>query len=305
MLRSPHGGPAVTLVVSLIIPDGIVLAGDSLATIETLNTLQGQVDVTCPNCQHQHTAPAVIQGSMIPATSFPYAQKIFPFMQRYGIGTAGAGQLNSKSIYFIMRQLETEVLRKPSAKQPKGVSALAKLVGKRAMTLLHEEANAANVDPAVIPNGYVQFSVVGYDGQDPKTIRLYIGAKVETRETTGPGSYLIGISDVAAALWNVRKDIPLYRNFSLQHAVEYAEFLISSTASHQRFYGTLPSVGGAIDIALVTPFDGFRWIRQKPLFATITGDMYAQTEDEPATITTASRRIKRTNRSHRVPTRKA
>jgi hypothetical protein len=38
----------MTLVVSLLIPDGIVLAGDSLATIETLNTLQGQVDVTCP-----------------------------------------------------------------------------------------------------------------------------------------------------------------------------------------------------------------------------------------------------------------
>src|SRR5713226_1504252 len=98
----------MTLIVSLQIPDGIVLPGDSLATIETLETLQGQVDVTCPNCQHTHTVPAVLQGSMVPSTSFPYAQKIFPFMRSFGVGTAGAGQLNGKSIYFIMRQLERE-----------------------------------------------------------------------------------------------------------------------------------------------------------------------------------------------------
>ncbi|HSY51394.1 MAG TPA: hypothetical protein VLC46_21500 [Thermoanaerobaculia bacterium] len=266
----------MTLVVSLLIPDGIVLAGDSLATIETLNTLQGQVDVTCPQCQHQHVVPAVIQGSMIPATSFPYAQKIFPFMKRYGIGTAGSGQLNGKSIYFIMRQLEEEVLRSPKRKQPESVDAVAKLVADRALSLLHDEARAADVDPAIIQNGYVQFQVLGYDGETPKVVRLYVGATVDSPEATNPGSYLIGVSDVSTALWNVRTDIPLYRHFSLQHAVEYAEFLISATASHQRFYGTLPSVGGSIDIALVTPFDGFRWIRQKPLFATITGDIHAK-----------------------------
>ena len=287
----------MTLVVSLLIPDGIVLAGDSLATIETLNTLQGQVDVTCPSCQHQHTAPAVIQGSNIPATSFPYAQKIFPFMQRYGIGTAGAGQLHGKSIYFIMRQLEAEVLRQPKSKRPKGVSDLARLVASRATSLLHAEAKAYNLDPAIITPGYVQFEVVGYDGEDPKIVRLYIGATCESREATTPGSFLIGISDVAAALWNVRKDIPLYHNFSLQHAVEYAEFLISATASHQRFYGTLPSVGGAIDIALVTPFDGFRWIRQKPLFEAIIGDSYAQDESQPAKAVTRNKRTRRPRRN--------
>jgi len=260
----------MTLIVSLQIPDGIVLAGDSLATIETLNTVQGQVDVTCPNCQHQHTAPAIIQGSLIPATSFPYAQKIFPFMKAYGVGTAGAGQLNGKSIYFIVRQIEREA--QLATVPPDSVAAVAKLIGDRALDLLHTEAKAGGVDPAAIRSGYVQFQVVGYDGEMPKMVRLRIGATIEADEKSIPGSYTIGVYDVAQALWNVRTDIPLYQNLSLQHAIEYAEFLISATASHQRFYGTLPTVGGAIDIALITPFDGFTWIRQKSLFATIAGE---------------------------------
>lgn len=266
----------MTLIVSLQIPDGIVLAGDSLATIETLNTVQGQVDVTCPNCQHQHTAPAIIQGSMVPATSFPYAQKIFPFMKNYGVGTAGAGQLNGKSIYFMMRQLEEEVLKLQSHQRPQTVAALATLVGERAKSLLHAEATAAGVDPSAIANGYVQFQVVGYDAETPKMVRLFIGGSIDSDEQSCPGSYTIGVNDVANALWRVRTDTPLYGSFSLQHAIEYAEFLISATASHQRFYGTLPTVGGAIDIALITPFDGFTWIRQKSLFATLAGDRHAE-----------------------------
>src|SRR5690348_1209101 len=109
----------MTLIVSLIIPDGIVIAGDSLATIIQYGTAaQGDVDVTCPNCQHKHTVPATLPSIPVPSTSFPYAQKIFPFDRTYGIGTAGAGQLNGKSIYFLMRQLEREIVGKPENEQP-------------------------------------------------------------------------------------------------------------------------------------------------------------------------------------------
>lgn len=265
----------VTLIVSLIIPDGIVLAGDSLATIMQYGgTTQGDIDVTCPECGHKHTTSAVLPSVPVPSTSFPYAQKVFPFARTYGVGTAGAGQLNGKSIYFIMRQLEREVLAKPDDERPKSVADLATIVGERARSLLHDEANARGVDPAVIQRNYVQFQVVGYDGEAPKIRQVGVGATITQDEHTDLGSYLIGVGDVAQALWKVRQEPAEYRNFSLQDAVEYAEFLISATASHQRFYGTLPNVGGQIDVALVTPFDGFRWIRQKPLFATIAGEEY-------------------------------
>jgi hypothetical protein len=261
----------VTLIVSLLSPDGIVLAGDSLATIETFNMVEGRVDVVCPNCQHAHSADAFVQGANIPATSFPNAQKLFPFLKMFGMGTAGAAQLNGMSISFIVRQLEQESMAVTTSR-PATVSQFAGIVSDRALRLLHEEARTTGFDPASVPDEYLQFQIVGYDDdKSPWRIAVSIGSTIESKEINNTGAYAIGVTDVVDALWSAREDSPLFQSFSLQDAVEYAEFLIAATASHQRFYGTLPSVGSAIDIALITPFDGFRWIRQKPFFAAVTG----------------------------------
>jgi hypothetical protein len=53
--------------------------------------------------------------------------------------------------------------------------------------------------------------------------------------------------------------------FSLQDAVDSARFLIRTTIDFQRFSGKLPTVGGEIDMALITNRRGFRWIAQKEL----------------------------------------
>lgn len=53
--------------------------------------------------------------------------------------------------------------------------------------------------------------------------------------------------------------------FSMQDAVDYAEFLISMTATAQRFAIMIPTVGGEVDIALVTSYAGFQWIKAKSL----------------------------------------
>jgi hypothetical protein len=70
-------------------------------------------------------------------------------------------------------------------------------------------------------------------------------------------------------MWELGKKDPrrgtTYENFSLQDAIDYAEFLITATAKYQRFTNIIPNVGGEVDIALVTPFGDFSWIRQKEL----------------------------------------
>ena len=52
--------------------------------------------------------------------------------------------------------------------------------------------------------------------------------------------------------------------WSVLDAVDYAKFLISTTADFQRFATMIPNVGGDIDIALLTP-SRFDWIQRKPL----------------------------------------
>jgi hypothetical protein len=44
------------------------------------------------------------------------------------------------------------------------------------------------------------------------------------------------------------------------------KFLIQTTADYQRFSGRLQTVGGDIDIALITNRNGFHWIAQKALY---------------------------------------
>jgi len=138
---------AMTLIVSMRIPDGIVLAGDSLSTLLRGTEVQGDLDIKCPRCGHDHVATAKLQGAALPATSLSFAQKIFPFFDSFGIGTSGAAQLGGKTIYFAMRELEQEIRKSPTTAHPASVSDVAKLIGDRALQLLHADAQNLGLTP--------------------------------------------------------------------------------------------------------------------------------------------------------------
>jgi hypothetical protein len=58
--------------------------------------------------------------------------------------------------------------------------------------------------------------------------------------------------------------LPLFTAMPLQDAVDYAIHLIRSTIDTMRFEPRFPSVGGPIDVLVVTP-DGLRWVERKEL----------------------------------------
>ncbi|AGY58821.1 hypothetical protein [Gloeobacter kilaueensis] len=58
--------------------------------------------------------------------------------------------------------------------------------------------------------------------------------------------------------------IPYYA-FSLQEGVEYVEFLVRTQIQFQRFAAQPQTCGGAIDVATITPEDGFQWVRRKAI----------------------------------------
>jgi hypothetical protein len=58
--------------------------------------------------------------------------------------------------------------------------------------------------------------------------------------------------------------IPLFAAMPLQDAVDYAIHLIRATINTLRFEPRFPTVGGAIDILAVEP-DGMRWVQRKEL----------------------------------------
>ena len=224
----------MTLIVSCLSPDGIVIAGDSLSTITGRKEFK---------------------------TTFSYAQKVFPFCNKFGVGTFGQGVIAGKSIYFEMRLFEQLV--NENAVCFGRVTEAAKAIGNHFQRLLNAsiEDLAANQFP-------LGFYVVGYDDTNPKTIRIDIGGEISYNVYTDSCA-CAGSVELAQTIWDFdnkdeRRWVP-YESFSLQDAIDYVEFMINTTATHQRFSQTIPNVGGAIDIARVTPFDGFQWIRQKHL----------------------------------------
>jgi hypothetical protein len=261
----------MTLIVSLRNPDGIVIAGDSLSTMMGTLQVQGDLNVTCPQCGHQHTETATLPGIPMPSSTLSYAQKVFPFMGDYGVGTFGIGQLVGKTIYFAIRELEKELANKPLTQKPGNVTEAAKKIGERALALLKEQTKRDNVDTSAAPDDWrpLGFQVVGYDGAEAKTIELAIGKDVRSTSFTDQGATVSGQTAAVAAIFSSYaanpQDNPNYAAFSLQDAIAYAEFLISTTANYQQFSQTMAGVGGETDIALVTPFDHFVWIRQKSL----------------------------------------
>jgi len=255
----------MTLIVSLRTVDGIVVAGDSLSTIMAQVQFKAQLDIKCPQCGHEHREDPVATGGQIPSSTFSFAQKVFPFMENFGVGSHGAGQLSGKTMYFALRELEKDL--KDQGWKASGVTEAADKIGKYVFNLAKE--SIPDLDKLPDERVFLGFQVVGYDGPDAKTMRIGIGNKVYTTTLSGRGCTADGETRVTTSIWelykNHKEDQAQYAVFSLQDAIDYAKFLISTTAEYQRFSRTIPRVGGDIDIGLVTPLDGFIWIQQKPL----------------------------------------
>jgi hypothetical protein len=266
----------MTLIVSLRIPDGIVIAGDSLATMMGNLEVKADVNIACPSCGHQHITNVALPGISMPSTTLSFAQKVFPFLDIFGVGTFGAGQLVGKTIYFAVRELEKELLRKSLNQRPSNVTEAASSIGERALRMLREHIKAEGVDIDSMPDEWrpLGFQVVGYDGDKATTVELNIGKDVRATPHVGGGFTVTGQINVVQAFDNLYtadpNQNPMIDVFSLQDATTYAEFLINTTATHQRFARTIAGVGGEVDIALVTPFDHFKWIQQKSLQSIIS-----------------------------------
>lgn len=262
----------MSLVVSLRTPDGVVIAGDSLSTMRGNLNVKADLDVHCPNCGQQHTQNVNLNGPPIPTTTFSYAQKIFPFMGDFAVGTFGAGQLAGKTMYFAVRELEQE-LREDDQPMHSVMNA-ADRIGQRAHDLFEQQIEEDDQINGLsdLPDDHVAvgFQVVGYHDGEPQTIEVHVGKRV-SREQKGDVT-ASGAHNVVGALmqvWQQQGGNPAFNLFSLQDAINYAKFMINTTAKHQEFSQKMESVGGATDIALVTPFDGFQWIQQKDLSQTL------------------------------------
>ncbi|HEY2567897.1 MAG TPA: hypothetical protein VGI25_01120, partial [Candidatus Udaeobacter sp.] len=73
----------MTLNVSLRVPDGIVLASDSLSTLSEPINQKMTVNGTCDGCGKQVEIRDVQTPPItVPSSTWPYTQKLFPIAER-------------------------------------------------------------------------------------------------------------------------------------------------------------------------------------------------------------------------------
>ncbi|MFH0774008.1 MAG: hypothetical protein V2A53_00735 [bacterium] len=256
----------MSITISLRVPDGVVLATDSLATVKAIPVPQEDF-VTCPQCTGRIPYSRLLTPPPTTFSASSTANKLFCLGQRIGVACFGVGFLTKRTMEGHLlefgRKEETENLK------------VAEVV-KRLEAYFRRELTCEIVDLQQIPEGEypLGLQIAGYDSDDlrmGKTYTLKIGREsvIEAVHEGGFGCTFGGDGRVIIRLWtediNSPMPMPNYQLLSLQDAIEYTLFLVRTTIDAQRFAPMLPTCGGEIDVAVITPKSGFQWIKKKEL----------------------------------------
>lgn len=247
------------------VPDGIVIASDSLASHQ--NPLQLpplNLHHKCGNCGHEEDLGLNVPPPPIgvPVNSSPLANKLF-YVGQIGVSFHGAAAVGGRTLCnHVLNYVHTDYA------PTKTVREVAEDLSK----LLHDGLKKDVGDLDKIPEGVAPlgFQIAGYDPSDldsGSTFVAAIGRDQKIEDTRQHGVTFGGQGDVAQRIY--RKALPTDNVsldlMTLSDAVDYARFLIQATADFQRFAKMVPQVGGPIDIAVITKWAGFRWVQRKTL----------------------------------------
>ena len=259
----------MSLIVSLRVPDGVVLAADSLQTTQGI-IIPGLKNLTVKNPKTKEdikigdlNLPAI----KIPTSTSAYAQKLFPFDGKFGIASFGTSIINNRTIYNHIKTLENSINEEVDS-----VSKAAEMIKDYFDDQLQNELKQKKDQKLEKDTVVLGFQVVGYETKEDITgraIEIIIGEKSKIKIIDGLGCSVSGDTVVVRKLWelSIKMDIKQtnFGSFSLKDAVDYSKFLIETTSEFQRFANMIPTVGGAVDIALITNYSKFTWIKYKEL----------------------------------------
>jgi hypothetical protein len=263
----------MTLNVSLIVPDGIVVASDSLMTLSRPINQKMNVDTLCPNCNERVEIKDVqVPPVSVPSSTFPYAQKIFDIKGKFALAVYGSAFVNSRSMFSHVQSMTAKLPEKTDNDGEDYLGIISEQIKSYFDNQLKLETKKNGVNLALLPDGWSPFGFqlagIGKDATgEPiaKVFHIQIGKQSAVVLQSGL-ALCTGDTTVVRMLWPNSNPGANFGVFSLQDAIDYAKFLIRTTADYQRFSGQMPVVGGDVDIALVTPRRGFKWIAQKELY---------------------------------------
>ena len=236
----------MSLVVTVFVPEGIVIAGDSRLSL----TYPTKDEVTQKEFFHTITAS-------------DSNDKVFLVKDKFGLGTFGAADIKGMPIAgFINRFVEekvtdaTEVDQIPQLLldffgQPYNFPAVSFFVAgyKIENAVSNQHVHFLNVASKQINrvNTTANPSGANWGGETEVMSRLLSPVKLKQGDQ-----------------WNELNAAPLPFNFfTLQDAIDFSVYAVRTTIESFRFQQRLKTVGGAIDILLLKPGEKPFWVAKK------------------------------------------
>ncbi|MDO8616542.1 MAG: hypothetical protein Q7T33_12540 [Dehalococcoidia bacterium] len=231
----------MSLVVTVYVPSGIVMAADSrMSVLRTEDHEDGE----------QKTR--VQQQLVLSDNAYKVAE-----LRTVGVGVSmyDAGMINGQPADSQIHRFEEEAVTPED-----GVISVGDKI------LDYFQANFPNVGVGFHVAGYrtegrssIPYVFVGHTVREPKMRRVNCGEGDQVQYgITRAGDTLIVNRLIE------KQHLPLFAAMPLQDAVDYAVHLIRTTIDTMRFEPRFPSVGGPIDVLVVTP-QGMRWVQRKEL----------------------------------------
>ncbi len=262
----------MTIIVSVKINDGVVMAADSAGTMSS-----GQI--------------------------YAHANKITNLCEGLPIGamSTGAGGIGNESVETLLKDLRRRfagrdpahpdwrldperytmeqlagrlrafLFEEKAASCPEPTNLQLRLCGYSAGRPLAEVWEVSMTGRACPPPRRIMdetsFGVM-WDGQYEALNRLILGLGFDV------GDALVKHGMPAAQAGRLQEELvqELYATLSvpampIQDAIDLARFLVETTIGFVRFAVFLPkSVGGAVEIAAITKHEGFRWVQRKSFY---------------------------------------
>lgn len=250
----------MSLIVTVWCPEGIVMASDSRLTYTTTET-------------QRDNEGNRIERSQLGTHFTDTVYKTFRFRNgRIGVSTCGNGKVGDKRV----TQFVEEVFNTFDEEKEVTVEEMSKK--------LNEALRVAHASVAAHASGSTSFIVAGYDSKEDWVPKVWnvsqnsiSGGEKKEFGATWDGqrnilSRLFATLHIKQSIGGGEQYIPhtewpvLWDFFTLQDAVDFAEYAIRTTIETMRFQRCVKSVGGPIDILVLKPSGG-QWIARKELFA--------------------------------------
>ena len=240
-----------------------------------------------------------LSGALLPTRVYNHADKIFNLYRGLPVAgmTCGLGNFGSESISTITKGLRVE-LEKDQGISPNNYTI--ELIVRRTFQYFRDKYKS--VDDAVKNMSTFEFFVGGYSaddggsevwkfdfrqndivepqkiadindcrvlwaGQPEACVRLVLGFSSATEQVFRNA----GLDDTQASellrLVRQASEVTLIDPaMPTSDAIELGQFLAQTTASFVRFLPGADTVGGDLDIATVTKYEGFKWIKRKHFY---------------------------------------